>query len=50
VRDDAKKWLPCLIAYADLPGPEKHDDRQAAMETLKAIWPWVWGAAGIFTF
>lgn len=37
VRDDAKKLHPCLIAYADLPESEKQYDRQAAMETLKAI-------------
>ncbi|MDD5275120.1 MAG: RyR domain-containing protein [Methylovulum sp.] len=37
VRDDANKLHPCLIAYAQLPESEKEYDRQAAMETLKAI-------------
>lgn len=37
VRDDAHKRHPCLIPYADLPETEKAYDRQAAMETLKAI-------------
>lgn len=36
-RDDAQKCHPCLIPYADLPEMEKVYDRQAAMETLKAI-------------
>lgn len=36
-RDDAQKHHPCLIPYADLPENEKVYDRQAAMETLKAI-------------
>lgn len=36
-RDDAQKRHPCLIPYADLPEAEKAYDRQAAMETLKAI-------------
>lgn len=36
-RDDAQKCHPCLIPYADLPETEKVYDRQAAMETLKAI-------------
>lgn len=36
-RDDAQKYHPCLIPYADLPETEKIYDRQAAMETLKAI-------------
>ena len=36
-RDDAQKHHPCLIPYADFPTAEKVYDRQAAMETLKAI-------------
>ena len=36
-RDDVKKLHPCLIAYDDLPESEKEYDRNAAMETLKAI-------------
>ena len=36
-RDDAAKTNPCLVAYADLPDTEKQYDRNAAIETLKAI-------------
>jgi ryanodine receptor 2 len=36
-RDDASKKHPDLIAYADLSDSEKQYDRNAAMETLKAI-------------
>lgn len=36
-RDDEKKRHPCLIAYADLPDSEKQYDRNAALDTLKAI-------------
>ena len=36
-RDDALKLHPCLIPYADLPDSEKQYDRNAAMETVKAI-------------
>lgn len=36
-RDDAAKKHPDLIPYADLPDTEKQYDRDAAMETLKAI-------------
>jgi RyR domain len=36
-RDDAKKEHPCLVPYAELPESEKQYDRNAAMETLKAI-------------
>ena len=36
-RDDKTKQNPCLIPYADLPDSEKQYDRQAAMETIKAI-------------
>ncbi len=37
VRNDSKKEHPCLIPYAKLPESEKEYDRNAAMETLKAI-------------
>jgi RyR domain len=36
-RDDKGKQHPCLIPYADLPDSEKQYDRQAAMETIKAM-------------
>jgi hypothetical protein len=36
-RNDEEKHHPCLIPYADLPDSEKQYDRNAAMETLKAI-------------
>jgi hypothetical protein len=36
-RDDAHKQHPCLVPYADLPESEKQYDRNAAMQTLKAI-------------
>ena len=36
-RDDEKKHHPCLIPYADLPDSEKQYDRNAAIDTLKAI-------------
>ncbi len=36
-RDDTKKQHPCLIPYADLPDSEKQYDRNAALDTLKAI-------------
>ena len=36
-RDDAKKQHPCLVPYEDLPETEKEYDRNAAMETLRAI-------------
>lgn len=36
-RDDAAKKHPDLVPYADLPESEKQYDRNAAMETLKAI-------------
>jgi class 3 adenylate cyclase/tetratricopeptide (TPR) repeat protein len=36
-RDDALKQHPCLIPYAELPESEKRYDRNAALETLKAI-------------
>ena len=36
-RDDAKKEHPCLIAYEELPDSEKTYDRNAAMQTLKAL-------------
>lgn len=37
VRDDANKHHPCLVPYAELPDSEKEYDRQAALQTLKAI-------------
>ena len=37
-RDDVNKKNPCLIPYADLPDSEKQYDRDAAMETLKAVY------------
>ena len=36
-RDDENKFHPCLIPYADLPDSEKQYDRNAALDTLKAI-------------
>src|SRR5260370_1207032 len=36
-RDDARKQHPCLVPYDKLPESEKQYDRNAAMETLKAI-------------
>lgn len=36
-RDDASKEHPDLVAYEDLTNSEKDYDRQAAIETLKAI-------------
>ena len=36
-RDDAAKRSPCLVAYNELPDSEKVYDRNAAMQTLKAI-------------
>lgn len=36
-RDDDKKHHPCLVPYADLPDSEKKYDRNAALETLRAI-------------
>jgi RyR domain len=36
-RDDAAKNHPCLVPYAELPDSEKVYDRNAAMETIKAI-------------
>jgi len=36
-RDDDKKHHPCLISYADLPDSEKQYDRNAALDTLRAI-------------
>lgn len=37
VRNDAARQHPCLIPYADLPDSEKQYDRNAALDTLKAI-------------
>jgi len=36
-RDDAKKEHPCLVPYDALPDSEKQFDRNAALETLRAI-------------
>ncbi len=36
-RNDQKKEHPCLVPYDELPESEKEYDRNAAMETLKAI-------------
>ena len=36
-RDDANKKHPDLVPYGELPESEKEYDRNAAMETLKAI-------------
>jgi hypothetical protein len=36
-RDDGQKKHPCLVPYDQLPESEKIYDRNAAMETLKAI-------------
>ncbi len=36
-RDDSKKEHPCLVPYAELSEGEKQYDRNAAIETLKAI-------------
>ena len=36
-RDDARKLHPCLVPYDELPESEKVYDRNAAMETLKAM-------------
>lgn len=36
-RSDQRKETPCLVAYNELPDSEKQYDRNAALETLKAI-------------
>jgi ryanodine receptor 2 len=36
-RDDAQKQHPCLVPYAKLPESEQVHDRDAAVQTLKAI-------------
>ena len=36
-RDDAAKKHPDLVSYSELPDSEKQYDRDAAMQTLKAI-------------
>jgi hypothetical protein len=36
-RDDGKKKHPCLVPYKKLPESEKVYDRNAAIQTLKAI-------------
>lgn len=37
VRDDAKKYHPCLVPYGELPESEKEYDRNTAISTLKFI-------------
>ena len=37
VRDDAKKYHPCLVPYEDLTETEKEYDRNTSQETLKLI-------------
>ena len=36
-RNDQQKKHPCLVRYDELPDGEKQYDRNAALETLKAI-------------
>jgi hypothetical protein len=36
-RDDAAKEHPCLVPYEHLPESERQYDRNAALETLKAV-------------
>ena len=36
-RNDRRREHPCLVPYPDLPESEKEYDREAALETLKAI-------------
>lgn len=36
-RNDTAKQHPCLIPYADLPDSEKQYDRNASLDTLRAI-------------
>ena len=36
-REDARKEHPCLVTYGELPESEKQYDRNAALETIKAI-------------
>jgi ryanodine receptor 2 len=36
-REDARKEHPCLVPYDQLPESEKQYDRNAALETIKAI-------------
>ena len=36
-RNDERKEHPCLVPYANLPDSEKQYDRNAAIDTLKAI-------------
>lgn len=36
-RDDGRREHPCLVPYEELPDSEKQLDRNAALETLKAI-------------
>ncbi len=36
-RDDTARHHPCLVPYAQLPNSEKQYDRDAVLQTLKAI-------------
>jgi ryanodine receptor 2 len=36
-RDDLRKQHPCLIPYEELPESERQYDRNAALETVRAI-------------
>ena len=42
-RDDDRMTNPCLVPYDELPDSEKEHNRQAALETIKAICAWVTG-------
>lgn len=42
-RDDATRRHPDLVPYGDLPDSEKQYDRDAAMETLKAVIEYLYG-------
>jgi ryanodine receptor 2 len=37
VRDDVRREHPCLVPYDELPDSEKQLDRNAALETVKAL-------------
>jgi hypothetical protein len=37
IRDDTRKEHPCLVPYEELPDAEKQYDRNAALETLRAV-------------
>lgn len=36
-RDDARRLHPCLVPYDELPDSERQYDRNAALETLRAV-------------